>query len=119
MAYSEKVIDHYENPRNVGQLDENSKNVGTTKNLQRLVRESALRQSGGDGKRCEEAARAVSPHHPLKSSSLLVVYARANPCECAILHFIQVVAGCMGRICGVPRAGTGPYDQHGVLSPSD
>ena len=29
MAHSEKVIDHYENPRNVGQLDENSKNVGT------------------------------------------------------------------------------------------
>ena len=29
MAYSEKVIDHYENPRNVGQLDETSRNVGT------------------------------------------------------------------------------------------
>jgi nitrogen fixation NifU-like protein len=29
VAYSEKVIDHYENPRNVGQLDETSKNVGT------------------------------------------------------------------------------------------
>ena len=29
MAYSEKVIDQYENPRNVGQLDESSKNVGT------------------------------------------------------------------------------------------
>lgn len=29
MAYSEKVLDHYENPRNVGQLDEDSKNVGT------------------------------------------------------------------------------------------
>ena len=29
MAYSQKVIDHYENPRNVGQLDESSKNVGT------------------------------------------------------------------------------------------
>ncbi len=29
MAYSEKVIDHYENPRNVGTLDKDSSDVGT------------------------------------------------------------------------------------------
>jgi nitrogen fixation NifU-like protein len=29
MAYSEKVIDHYEHPRNVGKLDESSNKVGT------------------------------------------------------------------------------------------
>lgn len=29
MAYSDKVIDHYENPRNVGVLDDKAKNVGT------------------------------------------------------------------------------------------
>jgi len=29
MAYSEQVIDHYENPRNVGKMDMNDKSVGT------------------------------------------------------------------------------------------
>jgi nitrogen fixation NifU-like protein len=29
VAYSDKVIDHYENPRNVGTLDKDASNVGT------------------------------------------------------------------------------------------
>jgi nitrogen fixation NifU-like protein len=29
MSYGEKVLDHYENPRNVGTMDKDAKNVGT------------------------------------------------------------------------------------------
>ena len=29
MAYSDKVLDHYENPRNVSSFDKEDKNVGT------------------------------------------------------------------------------------------
>ena len=29
MKYSDKLVDHFENPRNVGSLDESDPNVGT------------------------------------------------------------------------------------------
>jgi NifU-like protein involved in Fe-S cluster formation len=29
MAYSDKVLDHFKNPRNVGSMDKDAKNVGT------------------------------------------------------------------------------------------
>jgi len=29
MSYSSKIIEHYENPRNVGSMDKNNQNVGT------------------------------------------------------------------------------------------
>ena len=29
MSYSDKIIDHYQNPRNVGSMDPKAKNVGT------------------------------------------------------------------------------------------
>ena len=29
MAYSDKVIEHYQNPKNVGTLDKTASNVGT------------------------------------------------------------------------------------------
>ena len=31
MAYSDEVLDHYENPRNVGKLDAKDKQVGNLK----------------------------------------------------------------------------------------
>ena len=35
--YHENVIDHYENPRNVGSLDKTKKNVGTGKGQFKII----------------------------------------------------------------------------------
>uniref|UniRef100_A0A3Q3XFZ1 NIF system FeS cluster assembly NifU N-terminal domain-containing protein n=1 Tax=Mola mola TaxID=94237 RepID=A0A3Q3XFZ1_MOLML len=37
-SYHKKVVDHYENPRNVGSLDKNSKNVGTGLVVMKLMK---------------------------------------------------------------------------------
>ncbi len=37
MAYSEKVIEHYENPRNVGSFDKDDPSVGPAWSARRLV----------------------------------------------------------------------------------
>ena len=37
MAYSENVIDHFENPKNVGSLDKTNLNVGTGWSVHLLV----------------------------------------------------------------------------------
>ena len=56
MAYSEKVIDHYENPRNVGVLDKNAENVGTPMVSAAInaactttASDTARRRPGGEG----------------------------------------------------------------------
>jgi hypothetical protein len=35
--YHENIVDHYENPRNVGSLDKNDPNVGTVRNQRTCV----------------------------------------------------------------------------------
>ena len=44
MAYSDKVVDHYSNPRNVGTLDKSSSEVGTG-----LVGAPECGEAGRDG----------------------------------------------------------------------
>src|SRR3954464_13909324 len=72
MAYSEKVIEHYENPRNVGTLDKSDEHVGTG-----LVGAPAcgdvmrLQIRGGDAGRIEDAKfKAFGCGSAIASSSL-------------------------------------------------
>ena len=82
MVYSEKVVDHYENPRNVGTLDKSSSEVGTglvgapecgdvmrlqiRVNPETQVIEDAIRAAIGDWKAkngvTDDAGVAVSAH---------------------------------------------------------
>lgn len=43
MAYSEKVVDHYENPRNVGAFDAGDNSVGTQMSARWCPRKSPVR----------------------------------------------------------------------------
>ena len=66
MAYSDKVIDHYENPRNVGTLDKNDEHVGTG-----LVGAPAAllgRTPEGYGREQDNGAREGARDHRISSS---------------------------------------------------
>jgi hypothetical protein len=55
MAYSDKVLDHYENPRNVGAFDKNADDVGTG-----MVGAPAC----GDVMKLQIKVNAVDQEHP-------------------------------------------------------
>ena len=63
MAYSDKVIDHYENPRNVGSFDKGDDSVGTG-----MVGAPAggdeRRLAGGDGGQCPALGAGTAHHGP-------------------------------------------------------
>jgi len=71
MAYSDKVIDHYNHPRNVGQMDKSSTEVGTglvgaPECGDSVLAEDAIRAAIGDWKKKnsvgETEAAAVAAH---------------------------------------------------------
>ena len=83
MAYSEKVIDHYENPRNVGTLDKDAKNVGTG-----MVGAPAcgdvmrLQIQVGDNGLIEDAKfKTYGCGSAIASSSLLTEWVKGKPLE--------------------------------------
>jgi nitrogen fixation NifU-like protein len=45
-SYHENIVEHYENPRNVGSLDKDDESVGTVSNVCLFVEEENLLQIG-------------------------------------------------------------------------
>ncbi len=45
MAYSDKVVDHYNNPRNVGSMDKSASEVGTAWSARRSAATSCVSRS--------------------------------------------------------------------------
>ncbi|XP_072103815.1 iron-sulfur cluster assembly enzyme ISCU [Mobula birostris] len=79
-AYHEKVVDHYENPRNVGSLDKNAKNVGTG-----LVGAPACGdvmklqiEVGGDGKIIDARFKTFGCGSAIASSSLATEWVKGK-----------------------------------------
>ncbi len=74
MAYSDKVLDHYDNPRNVGSLDKSDPNVGTgmvgapecgdVMKLQIQVNEAPESSTKPSSRRLAAAARSPVPRSP-------------------------------------------------------
>ena len=87
MAYSDKVIEHYENPRNVGTLDKNDESVGTG-----LVGAPAcgdvmrLQIKVGDDGRIEDAKfKTFGCGSAIASSSLVTEWVKGKTVEEALL----------------------------------
>ena len=83
MAYSDKVLDHYENPRNVGKLDDKDLNVGTGMVGARACGDVMRLQIKVDGKGIIEDAKfkTYGCGSAIASSSLLTEWVKGRSLE--------------------------------------
>jgi nitrogen fixation NifU-like protein len=86
MAYSDKVLDHYENPRNIGTMDKNDPNVGTG-----LVGAPACGdvmrlqvQIGDDGKIIDAKFKTFGCGSAIASSSLVTEWVKGKSVDEAL-----------------------------------
>ena len=86
MAYGDKVLDHYENPRNVGTMDKNDPNVGTG-----LVGAPACGdvmrlqvQIGDDGKIIDAKFKTFGCGSAIASSSLVTEWVKGKSVDEAL-----------------------------------